>query len=42
MQGINKWHYDFMIEIFGLFLSIKGRLNFLQFGCYGEHGEQSY
>lgn len=42
MSGINKRQHDFMVEIFGLFLAIKGRLNFLRFGRYGERGEQGY
>ena len=42
MQGINKWRYDFMLEVFVLFLSIKGRMNFLQLGRYGDHTEQRY
>lgn len=42
MPGINKWQYVFMIEILGLYLSIKGRINFLQLGRYGKHGEQRY
>jgi len=42
MQGVNKWQYNFMLEIFGLFLSIKGRLNFLQFSRYSTHNEQRY
>jgi len=32
MQNVNKWQYDFILEIYLLFLSIKGRINFLQFG----------
>ena len=42
MNEVNKWQYDFLLEIFGLFLSIKGRLNFLQFARYGNHNEQRY
>lgn len=42
MEGINKWQFDFMLDIFGLYLSIKGRMNFLQFGRYGKHCEQRY
>lgn len=33
---------DFFIEIMFLFLSIKGKMNFLQFGRYGQYGEQRY
>lgn len=42
MSGIGKWRYDFMLEVLGLFLSIKGRVNFLQLARYGAHGEQRY
>lgn len=42
MPDINRPRYTFMIEIFGLFLSIKGRMNFLQFERYGNRCEQSY
>ena len=42
MQHIKKWQFDFMIEIIGLFFSIKGRLNFLQFSRYTDHNEQRY
>ena len=39
---INKWRKDFLTEIFMLFLSIKGRINFLQLARYGQFGEQRY
>lgn len=42
MQGVKKWQYDFIIEVFWLFASIKGRVNFLQLGRYGERREQHY
>ena len=42
MQNVNKRQYNFMLEIFGLYLSIKGRLNFLQFSRFGKFYEQSY
>ncbi len=42
MRPINKWQYDFLQEILMLFISIKGRLNFLQLSRYGAHGEQHY
>jgi len=42
MKRINKWQYCFIVDILGLFLSIKGRLNFLQFSRYGNAGEQHY
>ena len=39
---INKPQRDFFIEIMFLFLSIKGRMNFLQFARYGSFSEQRY
>jgi len=42
MQNVNKWQYNFLIEILGLYLSIKGRINFLQFARFGNRTEQSY
>jgi hypothetical protein len=42
MPNINKWRQSFMIETFTLFLSIKGRINFLQLQRYGFCGEQRY
>ena len=42
MHKVNKWQYDFIFEVIGLFLSIKGRINFLQLGRYGFHKEQRY
>ena len=42
MHNINKWQYYFIIEIIGLFLSIKGRINFLQLQRFGKHNEQHY
>jgi len=39
---LNKCRRDFMIEIFMLYLSIPSRINFLQLGRYGLHGEQRY
>lgn len=42
MPEINQPQFNFITEIFGLFLSIKGRMNFLQFERYGKRCEQSY
>ena len=42
MHNINKWQYYFIIEIIGLFLSIKGRINFLQLQRFGKYNEQHY
>jgi len=40
--NLNKPQRIFFIEIMLLFLSIPGRMNFYQFGRYGEFGEQRY
>lgn len=42
MPEINRPQFNFITEIFGLFLSIKGRMNFLQLERYGNRCEQSY
>ena len=42
MKGVKKWQYGFILETLGLFLSIKGRINFLQLGRYSSHGEQHF
>ena len=42
MHKVNKWQYDFILEVYLLFLSIKGKLNFLQLGRYGNHTEQRF
>jgi len=39
---LSKPQKDFFIEIMLLFISIPGRMNFLQFGRYGKFGEQRY
>ncbi len=35
LSNINQWREDFLIETFILFLSIRGRINFLQLARYG-------
>jgi hypothetical protein len=42
MPEINRPQFNFITEIFGLFLSIKGRMNFLQLERYANRCEQSY
>jgi hypothetical protein len=42
LSNINQWRKDFIIETFILFLSIRGRINFLQLARYGKHEEQRY
>ena len=39
---INRSRRNFMLEIFSLYLSIPGRVNFLQLGRYSRHGEQRF
>jgi len=39
---LNKSRKNFMLEIFMLYLSIPGRINFLQMGRYSHHGEQRF
>ena len=39
---LNKCRYNFMIEIFKLYLSIPSRINFLQLGRYSLFGEQRF
>ena len=39
---INRSRRNFMLEIFSLYLSIPGRINFLQMGRYSRHGEQRF
>ena len=39
---LNKCRYDFMIEIFMLYLSIPSLINSLQFGRYSLFGEQRF
>lgn len=42
ISTINKWRQTFLLETFILFLSIKGRINFLQLERYGKYSEQRY
>jgi hypothetical protein len=42
LPNINKRRKVFMVEIFVLLLSIKGRINFLQLSRYGNYKEQRY
>lgn len=42
LPHINQWRRDFLIETFILFLSIRGRINFLQLARYGKYKEQRY
>jgi len=40
LSNINQWQKDFILETFVLFLSIRGRINFLQLAHYGKRKEQ--
>ena len=42
LSNINQWRKDFILETFFLFLSVRGRINFLQLARYGKHEEQRY
>ena len=42
LNELSKPQKNFFIEIMLLFISIPGRMNFLQFGRYGKFGEQRY
>ena len=42
LPNINKRRKDFLLEVFVLILSIKGRINFLQLSRYGNFKEQRY
>ncbi|MCK5632321.1 transposase [bacterium] len=42
LPNINKRRKDFLVEVFVLLLSIKGRINFLQLSRYGNYKEQRY
>ena len=42
MPNINKWRRVFLIETLILFMSIRGRINFLQLARYGKYKEQRY
>ncbi len=42
LPNINKRRKDFLLEVFVLMLSIKGRINFLQLSRYGNFKEQRY
>ena len=42
LPNINQWRRTFLLEILILFLSIRGRINFLQLARYGKYKEQRY
>jgi hypothetical protein len=42
LSNINQWRRTFLIETLILFMSIRGRINFLQLARYGKYKEQRY
>lgn len=42
MESLNKCRKDFILTVFGLFLSVKGRINFLQLERFSSLDEQSF
>ena len=40
--SLNKWRRDFIFETLMLFLSIQGRVNFLQLARNSKYGEQRF
>ncbi len=42
MAKLNKWQYEFIPKILLLFMSIKGKINFLQLERYSNSSEQHY
>lgn len=42
LKPLSKWRKDFIKDVLWLFLSIYGRINFLQLGRYGDSCEQRY
>ncbi len=42
MDGLNEWRRRFVLESFMLFLTIRGRVNFLQLERYGGYDESTY
>lgn len=42
MKGLDKYRRDFIRHTIGLYLTIKGRINFLQMERYGIYRESTY
>ncbi len=42
MPGLNEWRRRFVVESLMLFLTIRGRINFLQLERYGKYDECTY
>jgi len=39
-ESVKEWRYDFILQIFGLFLGIKVRFNLLQLARFEKYTEQ--
>ena len=42
MNNIGKVRYNFLLHILMMYLSMRGRINFLQLGRYGHRDEHTY
>lgn len=42
ISGIGKWQRKFILHLFPLWLSIRGRHNYINLARYSEHGEDTY
>lgn len=42
MPEINKWQRDFFYHHLNLFLTLRGRYNYLNFERYGQKNEMTY
>lgn len=42
MDGLNEWRRRFISDVLMLFLTVRGRVNFLQLGRYGQYDESTY
>ena len=42
MEGLLLPQKKFIIQIFTLYISLKGRINFMTMGRYGSYNEKSY
>lgn len=38
----NKWQHDFLVHLFDLLVSLRGRYNFLNLARYGDYSERTY
>lgn len=42
MSNIGKWQHQFIVHVIPLFMSIRGRINFMQMSRYGTYSMTSY